>query len=441
MAWTETVTMKLANLFPAGVDNALRTFAESRQVERLIHTYTIRKLASVEKLNRVLVVSDTNIGDAVFLQSSARIIKHYFPACTVDYIYQKIAHPLIKMNPYIDNAYPLFKDTNFTSTRNSEAIENLIAKHHYDLVINLYPFFSNGALKYAECPVIVPYRFVANIIGKTRDKLSEPPHVLLQLYQNITDLVFLLPKHLRPRKRVLPFPGNQLYLSHSSLYKAEQLCKQFSIRPDQPVFFLNPDTSSKYTLIPLAVQIQILQSVLKADDRIQILVGPGFTFPDVVKSLGRALTGDQNRRVVFLPKSASIDTYAAMIDMADVFVTGDTAQMHIAAAFKISDRAGFSFQNQTALIALFGATHSHIYGYDSCSEQHLSSSQYAESLTFSGNPACKNLTCIHKTRKKCPKVNCFNGLKTRAVIQAIVDQFDLSARVETLKGKPCYSND
>ncbi|MBD3387136.1 hypothetical protein GF407_19685 [candidate division KSB1 bacterium] len=425
MAWTETFTMKLANLFPAGVDTALRTLAENKQIDRLIHTYTKRKLSPINQLERLLIVSDTNIGDAVFLQSSARILKHYFPDCIVDYIYQKSAHPLIRHNPYIDHAFPYFKDTNFTSPRNSESIVNLVAKHRYDLIINLYPFFSNGALNHASCPVIIPYRFVANIVANTRAHVKEPPHVLLQLYNMIHHMVFLLPTSARPGKKKLPFPGNSLYLSNKSLVHAQALLGQLGLHKENPILFLNPDTSSQYTLIPLSLQIAIVKQLLKRHRTIQFLIGPGFTYPDVERALRNTFSKKYRDRVFFLPRSVSIDTYAVLIDMADVFITGDTAQMHVAAAFKKRVGGGTPFRNTTALIGIFGATNSSIYGYDSRSRYHLASNQNAPSFAVSGTPECKNLTCIHKTRKKCPVVNCFNGLKLQNIIQTIDDQFDI----------------
>jgi ADP-heptose:LPS heptosyltransferase len=424
MAWTETFTMTLANLFPAGVDTALRTLAENKQINRLIHTYTKRKLLPINRLARVLVVSDTNIGDAVFLQSSARILKYYFPDCTVDYIYQKSAHPLIRYNPYIDHAFPHFKDMNFTSTRNSESIVNLIAKHRYDLIINLYPFFSNGALNHASCPVIIPYRFIANIVANTKAQAKEPPHVLLQLYNMIHHMLFLLPTSARPVKKKLPFPGNSLYLSNKSLVTAQALFGQLGLRKENPILFLNPDTSSQYTLIPLSLQIAIVKQLLMRHRTVQVLIGPGFTYPNVEKALRNTFSENYRDRVFFLPRSVSIDTYAVLIDRADVFITGDTAQMHVAAAYKELVGEGVPFRNRTALIGIFGATNSSIYGYDSHSRRHLAGNQNAPCFVFSGKPECKNLTCIHKTRKKCSVVNCFNGLKFQHIIQTIDDQFD-----------------
>jgi ADP-heptose:LPS heptosyltransferase len=125
------------------------------------------------------------------------------------------------------------------------------------------------------------------------------------------------------------------------------------------------------------------------------------------------------KKIVVIPRHIPIEAYPALIDDSNMFITGDTGPLHIAAARKVIVNSNNHFRNSTAIVEIFGATSAKIYGYDSFSDEYLSASQDAPSKTFEGFPHCKNLTCIDKIFKKCPEVNCFEGIDTEEVIEYI----------------------
>ncbi len=425
MSFSESVLTKIAHISPLGIDATLRKMAENEKIYQYINTITQKKLNSIEKLNRILVASDTNIGDAVVIQSIIRVLKYHLPDCTIDYIYQQKAQPLIANNPYIENDHPIFVDTNFTSTTNKAAIENLLAETDYDLVINLYPFFSNGALSYASCPILVPFKLVADIIINTKESPAQTPHVLFQLYNYVTDLIQRLPDKLKPLSPTLPFEENKIYLNENVFSNTTRLLKYLKIAPSAKIVLLNPDTSSQFTLVPFELQFELIKNLLLRDQYDFILIGPGFTFKGIEHDLFNQIPpGIKKNKLIILPDNISIETYAGIIDRCDLFISGDTAQMHIAAAYKTCPGSKISFRNKTALISIFGATDSKIYGYDSFSNVHLPSNQDAPSKVFEGNPDCKNLTCIHKTHKNCIEVKCFEGIEIKDLIIFIDSQLN-----------------
>jgi ADP-heptose:LPS heptosyltransferase len=125
--------------------------------------------------------------------------------------------------------------------------------------------------------------------------------------------------------------------------------------------------------------------------------------------------------VTVIPKETPIDVYAALTDHSDVFITGDTAPLHIAASKKIIVDSDRSFRNSTAVVGIFGATSSKIYGYDSFSQEHIPAPQKAPAKVFEEFPGCKNLTCIDKIFKACPVVKCFDGLEPESIIEYVND--------------------
>ena len=204
---------------------------------------------------------------------------------TIDYIYQKKAQPLISNNPYIGHDLPIFIDTNFTSIKNKVSIEKLLAETDYDLVVNLYPFFSSGALNYAKCPILVPFKLVADIVINTKDSPSQTPHVLLQLYNYVTDLIQRLPAHLKPTLNELPFENNKIYLQKNVFSDTNKFLKHLKIPPGAKIVFLNPDASSQFTLVPFELQLEIIKNLLLLDRHDYVLIGPGFTFKGIEHDL------------------------------------------------------------------------------------------------------------------------------------------------------------
>ena len=415
--------MKLANLSPSGIDTTLRRLAENEKIYQFINTITEKKLNGIEKLNRILVVSDTNIGDAIVIQSVIRVLKYYLPNCAIDYIYQKKAQPLIADNPHIERDLPIFIDANFTSSKNRVAIEKLLYETEYDLVVNLYPFFSNGALNHAKCPILVPFKLVADIVINTKDYAAQTPHVLLQFYNYVTDLIQRLPAHLKPMVNTLPFENNKIFLRESVFSDTNRLLKHLKIPRGAKIAFLNPDTSSQFTLMPFEFQLELIRNLLLLDRFDYVLIGPGFTYKGIEHDLYDQIPQEISKsKLTVLSDDISIGTYTGIIDKSDLFISGDTAQLHIAAAYKECPGSKISFRNKTAIISIFGATDSKVYGYDSFSKAHLPSNQDAPSKVFEGKPACKNITCIHKTHKNCMKVKCFEGVSIEEVIEYIIER-------------------
>jgi ADP-heptose:LPS heptosyltransferase len=419
MSIPESAIMTLANLSPKSVDNIVKRVAKTKSVHHYIEQVSRNTLATLEKLDRILVVSDTNIGDAVYIQSVLEYLNYYFPKCSIDYAYQKVAHPLIKNNQHLHRPFPVFIDTNFTSSQNNQALEKVISETEYDLIINFYPFFSNGALNAVECPILTPYKLVAEIV-KTKSSENSTANVLSQLHRYINFLVSTLPQHLKPDKEIDTFMGNTIYLSCNVIANTRKLLKSVNLPPDANIVFLNPDTSSRFTLIPIALQIELVKNLLSMSKFDYVMIGPGFSFENIQQDINNqipiSLRGD---RLIKLSKDIGIDTYAGLIDHAKMFITGDTAQMHIAASYKQCEDNKKRFKNKTALVSIFGATDSRIYGYDSFKPTHTAANQQAPSKIFEGHPRCKNLTCIHKTRKKCTKVRCFKGIQLKEIIDYI----------------------
>jgi hypothetical protein len=189
------------------------------------------------------------------------------------------------------------------------------------------------------------------------------------------------------------------------------------IPSDKPLVFLNPDTASPYTFIPFEFQTVLLKGLAGMD--CSILLGSGFKFKGIEGKLLETLSEEERRKVSVVPPTLPIDAYAALVDRADVFISGDTGPLHIAAAKKTAKSGNYKFRNRTFVISAFGATPARMSGYDSTNPLFPPANQEVLSRTYVSESPCRNITCVNKMAKTCEKPRCFEVFDTSAILSDI----------------------
>jgi len=414
----EQLTRQLIRISSPVLDRAVKRLSFNKKLNRFLKKRNSKKLLQIGRLKKVLVIPDINIGDAIICQSFIAPMKNAFPDIEISYVYHKSAFPLVCTNPDIDEHFPLFRSIGYPSDKDFTNLRNLLKGFHFDLIFNLNPYFTSKHFRSTHSPVIYSTRMISNVIRSYTSDGSEA-HISLHMNKFAEELIeTLISNPANGGKKQQDFHHSFFYTTQSPLLKAQRILKKLKIRSDSKKVFLNPDTSCAYTRIPLGIQKELLKGIL-ANPETHILLNCGFTFQGIEKELLREIPSSYSKRITVIPKDTPIDVYAALTDHSDVFITGDTAPLHIAAAKKIILDSDLSFRNSTAVVGIFGATSSKIYGYDSFSEEHIPAPQKAPSKVFEVFPECKNLTCIDKIFKACPKVKCFDGLKSESIIEYV----------------------
>lgn len=177
--------------------------------------------------------------------------------------------------------------------------------------------------------------------------------------------------------RNLPEPdGNEpvpLYLRAEHLQKARQLVtrarEQAGLAPGQgSLLLVAPDTSSVITRPPTPLLAQGIAGALQEQPELIVQILPAYTDAQSSQRLWEELVQHFPGRI-FLRSTEpqlSLLELAALIDQSEIFITGDTCTMHLAAAHKMLANPAprtCSPGNQVKIIALFGGTHPGLYGY------------------------------------------------------------------------------
>jgi hypothetical protein len=164
-----------------------------------------------------------------------------------------------------------------------------------------------------------------------------------------------------------------LYIGSEHIQKARMalatIMKRSSVAgEDYQLLVVAPDTASIVTRPPTHLLAPALAEALTKCPQLIVSILPSYSEKKASEKLWRALAPFFDGRIFLLaaePRATLLET-TAFIDQADIFVTGDTGVMHLAAATKVlkpGDDTHFSPRNRLKTNAIFGGTSPGYYGY------------------------------------------------------------------------------
>ncbi|GER88925.1 hypothetical protein KDW_30870 [Dictyobacter vulcani] len=185
----------------------------------------------------------------------------------------------------------------------------------------------------------------------------------------LVDDYFAVQPSLR-NDRAEPVP---LFLARHRVANAERRVAQLkeqAEKPDGLLLLVGADTSSSVTRPPAELLVSGIARALHHNPRIVVGILPGYTCPEAHEQVYKELEALYGRQIQYVVETALqpehlLDT-TALIDQADIFITGDTGLMHLAATQKITperDMSSIQPRNNTAIITLWGGTRPGYWGY------------------------------------------------------------------------------
>jgi ADP-heptose:LPS heptosyltransferase len=383
-----------------------------------------RRVKKVKTFNCFLLVSDMNIGDAINCSSGVAAVRKIFPDAEIDYVVKKSTKNLFKGNSDISNLFPVFIGSPFPTDDDLLTLKRLAQNKAYDLIINFSPMIDNKIFGNRN---VVDFSLIAvELLRNAKDKQSIN-NVSFQTYRFIT----ILFKDLLPEGFNNRFNGPGIYLSDDAIEKADNFLSDHGISNEVPIVMFNPDTSSKYTRIPFVVQLELLKKI--AGLECIIFISEGRIEKNIEKKLIQYLQPEVREKIIIVNAGFNLEEYAALTDLSDIFITGDSGPLHLAAARKYSRSGQYSLRNKTAIFSIFGSTPERVYGLDSKAPGFFAANQDAPSRVFVGKSPCRNISCINKLAKTCSQVRCFQQLDSDEIILEAANHLATTQKYKSLR--------
>ncbi len=409
-------TSRLTEWFPRGgawfFDHTLVPLLGHSLLVKEVFRRNLRTVKDAKNFKRILVISDIHIGDAILAYGAVVAFRDFFPEARIDYVIKREVACFFEGNPDITNLYPVFTGGQYPNENDLVSVQKLVAENQYDLCLNCCPFFEDGRLFPKGQKVLNMMTAAAQILRNLMDKTGTC-HFMYQSYGLPAGVLSKVMEQKRPG----PFKGVAITLSDKAISEADSFIQGTKVPQDKPLVFLNPDTASVYNRIPFEKQLELLRSLLAMP--IHLLLGSGFTAKDIEKKLLEKLTDAEKAKITVVPTSVSLDGYAALIDHADVFISGDTGPLHMAAARKVSKSGKHPFSNKTFVVSIFGATNSRMSGYDSTDPLYPAANQDVPSRCYVSESPCRNITCMNKMAKTCKDIRCYEVLNVEVIASDI----------------------
>ena len=412
-------TSRLTDAFPAAgarlLDGAIRPALGSRTLTRW---YAWRNRAIVRRpraLRRFLVLPDIHIGDAVMTQPALAAVRDFFPEAEIDYAANRMVAPLIEGHPDATRVLPLLSGAKFPSPSDVAVLRDLVRDGGYDLCFTFSPFLERDDLAARRQPFI---SFMAHAPALLRGEADAAAvnHFSYQHYAFVRSVLALAARAVRPAR----FPGTRTIFSDEVIEAAARFAASAGLTPGTPVVMVNPDGASRFTLLPFDDLVALLRRLAaeEAPDAV-FLVGAGHSVVGIGARLREAVPAPLRDRLRIIPPEVPLPVYAALQDYADVFLTGDTGPLHLAAARRHSRSGRYAFRNRTAILSWFGATMPRMSGYDTTRPGYLAPSQDAPAWCYQAGSPCRNVTCLNKYFKTCRTVRCFERVDVAALAKLV----------------------
>ena len=373
------------------------------------------KIKSRNKLEKILVTADLNIGDAIIAISSVSALKEILPDSKIDIVVKKSTKNLIEGNPEVSCIYPVYNGAPFPSEADLLKLSNIVRSKNYDLIINFSPMISDKTFGKNN---VINYSLMAAELIRNEFKNDKVNNIHHLAYRFIGEIF----KGNLPADFGKDFLGSKIYLSGNAVYSAENFLLTCGIDRYEPVIMFNPDASSKFTRMPITFQVDLLEGL--SELRCKILLGSGHVEKFIEQRIINSLSLFAREKVFIIHASMQLDEYTALIDYSDIFISGDTGNLHLAAARKYHRNDGLQMRNKTSVFSVFGGTPPKIYAYDSNLPGYLPANQDAPSRAFVAASECRNITCINKLAKTCHEVRCFKPLNPEEIVLAAADRIE-----------------
>lgn len=289
---------------------------------------------------RILVVRNDKLGDFMLAWPVFAILKHHWPEVHISALVPNYTAPMAELCPWIDDTVIDLRQSG--TTKDALALRRQFRRGRYDALLTL---FSTGRVALAGCLAGIPYRlapatklaqFCYNHRLVQRRSRSEKPEYAYNLdlaYQLLHDLNGLpaISSQCETGSDYLPAgiqrPLLQFDRDEVTRLK-ERFCRENGLAPDASLVVLHPGSGGSANNLNLE-QYALLARSLKSDRPLAFVISAG---PGEEPQAGRLRDLLTPMPAAVLRPGGGLPDLSRHLQFADLFISGSTGPLHIAAA-------------------------------------------------------------------------------------------------------------
>jgi len=376
--------IKLLKNRPLAKNLALEARKKVEKEYNLVHMAdkTLKVYQEARSGKRILLIKIGAIGDVILAVPSIRALRNSFPGAFISVLVDKESRHILKKCPYVDSLILCDRKGKDKGIKGLIRISGIIRRSFFDISIDL----QNNRFSH-----------VLAWLGTVRRRYG---------YNN-GKLGFLLNNGLRYKKiktgpleeqfRVLKKAGVntigasrrlEIWPGREDFLYVDNLLKDAWVREGQPLIGINIGGRWKTKRWPLKYFARLSDMLAAKDMRVVVTASKG------EEALARDLEGAIRGKVINAAGKTTLPQLAALVKRCKVFVTGDSAPMHIASSMG------------TNFVALFGPTDA---------KRHLEP-------TDKGRVIQKDVRCGPCYKPGCKKPVCMERISVEEVYRLVMER-------------------
>jgi heptosyltransferase II len=281
---------------------------------------------------KILVISFAGIGDTMFATPLIHELRMNFPDATIDaFVRWRGSKDLLGNNPHLNSIHQ--KDLVADSKTGGLKFLSELRGANYDVSINTFPQsrrLYRLVAKFINAPVRISHGYeCSGALDRWLANKSIPQNYSQHAVENNLALLPLL--DVKPK---LPQHSYEIFLTDAEKSWAED-CVAREKLSGRPLLGIHVGSGGTKNLAlrrwPLENYIELVGQLRKKKPELAILFFGGPQEKSGHDEIQKILGGDN----LFFPKTENLRLAAALIGKCDLFLSVDTALMHLAAAMKV----------------------------------------------------------------------------------------------------------
>lgn len=275
----------------------------------------------------ILIIRLSAIGDVLHCTPLARALRREYPEAKLSWIVSAKSQDILLGNPFLDEIIvwdkdewkSLAKSSLPAAYRSLRALQAILQAEKYDLAVDVHSRFIPGLITWKSGAAV-------------RAGFSTAKELASLFYNRTTPQIkgLPIPQQYLGVLRALEISGENsdmiMPVAPENCQKADHIWETYQIRPADTVIVLNPATTWQTKCWP-PEHFARLGNLLQQQGAKILLTGAKSDIP-LINEIREAVKGE----TISLAGGTSLKDLAAVAQKCDLFVSGDTGPLHIAAA-------------------------------------------------------------------------------------------------------------